>query len=70
MDCTCSGCQLQRGLRVVLHPVLQGALYVGFGIEQQLCKLGEDINQWRKRRELAQTEGSGEEEMVNGSVRI
>lgn len=32
--CTCSSSQLQRGLCVVLHPFLQGPLYVGFGIQQ------------------------------------
>lgn len=34
--CTCSSRQLQRGLGVVLHPVLQGSLHVGFGVQQQL----------------------------------
>lgn len=33
---TCSSSQLQRSLRVVLHPILQGAFHVGFGIQQQL----------------------------------
>ncbi|TNN68010.1 hypothetical protein EYF80_021802 [Liparis tanakae] len=32
--------QLQRGLRVVLHPVLQGPLHVGFGVQQQLQGAG------------------------------
>lgn len=33
---TCGRSQLQRRLRVVLHPVLERALHVGFGIQQQL----------------------------------
>lgn len=37
--CTCSSRQLQWGLCVVLHPVLQGPLHVGFGIQQQLWKV-------------------------------
>lgn len=34
--CTCGSRQLQRRLCVVLHPVLERALHVGFGIQQQL----------------------------------
>lgn len=34
--CTCGSGQLQRRLRVVLHPVLERPLHVGFGIQQQL----------------------------------
>lgn len=34
--CTCSSSQLKWRLCVVLHPVLQGTLHVGFGIQQQL----------------------------------
>lgn len=41
--CTCGGSQLQRGLCVVLHPVLQGPLHVGFGIQQQLQRSGGDV---------------------------
>lgn len=33
---TCGSSQLQRRLRVVLHPILERALHVGFGIQQQL----------------------------------
>lgn len=47
-DATCSGGQLQRSLRVVLHPVLQGALHVGFGIQQQLQRRRE-ATQGKKR---------------------
>lgn len=34
--CTCSSSQLQWGFCVVLHPILQGTLHIGFGIQQQL----------------------------------
>lgn len=47
-DATCSGRQLQRRLRVVLHPVLQGALHVGFGIQQQLDR--EEERQPKKKK--------------------
>lgn len=40
--CTCSSGQLQRGLCVVFHPVLQGPLHVGSGIQQQLWRSGGD----------------------------
>lgn len=45
---TCSGGQLKRGLRVVLRPILQGALHIRSIIQQQL---------WRGWREV---EGGGE----------
>lgn len=38
--CTCSSSQLQWGLCVVLHPVLQRRLHIGFGIKQQLRRSG------------------------------
>lgn len=47
-DATCSGRQLQRSLRVVLHPVLQGALHVGFGIQQQLQRRREATQEKKK----------------------
>lgn len=50
---TCSGGQLERGLRVVLRPILQGALHVRSVIQQQL---------WRRGVE---TRGGGREEGEN-----
>lgn len=35
---TCGGGELQRRLRVVLCPILQGALHVGSVVQQQLKK--------------------------------
>lgn len=35
---TCGGGELQRRLRVVLRPILQGALHVGSVVQQQLEK--------------------------------
>lgn len=48
-DATCSGRQLQRSLRVVLHPVLQGALHVGFGIQQQLQRRRQATEEKKKK---------------------
>lgn len=38
---TCSGGQLKWGLRVVLRPILQGALHIRSVIQQQLWRGGE-----------------------------
>lgn len=43
-EITCSGGQLKRRLRVVLLPVLLGALHVGSVIQQQLWWIG----RWRE----------------------
>lgn len=48
---TCSGGQLKRGLRVVLRPILQGALHIRSIIQQQLWR------GWREVERLERVEG-------------
>lgn len=63
---TCCSSQLQRGLCVVLHPFLQGALHVGFGIQQQLQQSGGDMETHNGRGRETETEGErGESQLVN-----
>ena len=62
---TCSSSQLQRGLCVVLHPVLQGPLHVGFGIQQQLQRLGGDTEEHDGRER-----GRQREEKIRRSITL
>ncbi len=62
--CTCGGSQLQRGLCVVLHSVLQGPLHIGFGIQQQLQRWSGSDMMGKREVEKKKEGGQGERERV------
>lgn len=68
---TCSSSQLQRCLRVVLHPILQGAFHIGFGIQQQLQVRMQvsmiDKERETKKKTREQSEGKRKESFANES---